>query len=178
MELKEYWPSYLQALAEFRQIAGAEQPEFTQAAQDIRKAPDDFFLVSLSEYGCSRWEAILGISADADDDLEVRRERILISCLESLSYTMRMLEDQLKNLCGPDGYSIHLDNNAYSLAVQVALSVKNNYDAVYDMLKRIVPANMVITLSVKYNQHETLAQYTHAQLHSYTHDQLRNEVLN
>ena len=44
MELKEYWPRYLQDLIEFDQIAGAEQPEFTQAVQDVQGAPDDFFL--------------------------------------------------------------------------------------------------------------------------------------
>ena len=36
MELKEYWPRYLQDLIEFDQIAGAEQPEFTKAVQDVQ----------------------------------------------------------------------------------------------------------------------------------------------
>ena len=42
MELKAYWPPFLQDLIEFDQIAGAEQPEFTKAVQDVRSAPDDF----------------------------------------------------------------------------------------------------------------------------------------
>ena len=62
MELREYWPRYLQGLLEFGQIADAEQPEVDRALQAVRAAPDDFFLESLSEYGCCRWEAILGIS--------------------------------------------------------------------------------------------------------------------
>ena len=53
MEIKEYWPRHLQELVEFGQIATAEQPEFTKAVQDVQGAPDDFFLVSLSEYGLS-----------------------------------------------------------------------------------------------------------------------------
>ena len=60
MVLKEYWPRYLQELIEFQQIAGAEQPEFEKAVSDVKSAADDFFLVSLSEYGCGRWEKILG----------------------------------------------------------------------------------------------------------------------
>lgn len=86
MELKAYWPRYLQDLIEFDQIAGAEQPEFSQAVQDVQGAPDDFFLVSLSEYGCQRWEAILGLVASPDDTLEARRERILIAYLDQLPY--------------------------------------------------------------------------------------------
>ena len=91
MELKEYWPRYLQDLIEFDQIANAEQPEFTQVAQDVRGASDDFFLVSLSEYGCQRWEAILGLVAAPGDTLDARRERILIAYLDQLPYTYRAL---------------------------------------------------------------------------------------
>lgn len=51
MLLKEYWPRCLQELVEFDQIANAEQPEFERAVSDVRNAPDDFFLVSLTELG-------------------------------------------------------------------------------------------------------------------------------
>ena len=54
MVLKEYWPRCLQELIEFQQIANAEQPEFENAVSDVKSAADDFFLVSLSEYGCER----------------------------------------------------------------------------------------------------------------------------
>lgn len=50
MLLKEYWPRCLQELVEFDQIANAEQPEFERAVSDVKSAPDDFFLVSLTEY--------------------------------------------------------------------------------------------------------------------------------
>lgn len=42
MEIKEYWPRYLQDVIEFDQIARAEQPEFTKVRQDVQGAPDDF----------------------------------------------------------------------------------------------------------------------------------------
>ena len=61
MELKEYWPRYLQDLIEFDQIAGAEQPEFTKAVQDVQGAPDDFFLVSLSEMAVDAGKRFWGL---------------------------------------------------------------------------------------------------------------------
>ena len=63
MKLKDYWPRCLQDLVEFQQIANAEQPEFETALDDVRTAADDFFLATLSEYGCQRWEAIMGLHA-------------------------------------------------------------------------------------------------------------------
>lgn len=59
MKLKDYWPRCLQDMVEFQQIANAEQPEFETALDDVRTAADDFFLATLSEYGCQRWEAIM-----------------------------------------------------------------------------------------------------------------------
>lgn len=79
MVLKEYWPRCLQELIEFQQIANAEQPEFEKVVSDVKSAADDFFLVSLSEYGCERWEKILGLSVEPGDTLQDRRDRILIS---------------------------------------------------------------------------------------------------
>ena len=34
------------------------------SVSDVKSAADDFFLVSLSEYGCERWEKILGLSVE------------------------------------------------------------------------------------------------------------------
>ena len=102
MEIKEYWPRHLQELVEFGQIATAEQPEFTKAVQDVQGAPDDFFLVSLSEYGCRRWEAILGLVAAAEDTVESRRERILIAYLDQLPYTYRALLKYLSTVSRSD----------------------------------------------------------------------------
>ena len=45
------------------------------------------------------------------------------------------------------------------------------------MLKETVPANMVLDLSLLYNQHKTLKQFTHRQLSAFTGKQIRNEVL-
>ena len=91
MVLKEYWPRCLQELIEFQQIANAEQPEFEKVVSDVKSAADDFFLVSLSEYGCERWEKILGLSVEPGDTLQDRRDRILIKYLDQLPYTYRTL---------------------------------------------------------------------------------------
>jgi len=41
----------------------------------------------------------------------------------------------------------------------------------------MVPANIVITVELRYNQHLTLANFTHGQLGQHTHYDLRNEVI-
>ena len=138
MEIKEYWPRHLQELVEFGQIATAEQPEFTKAVQDVQGAPDDFFLVSLSEYGCRRWEAILGLVAAAEDTVESRRERILIAYLDQLPYTYRALLKYLSTVS--DDFKVVLDNDAYELFVRIRLSGYAQRDALAETLKQMIPA--------------------------------------
>ena len=144
MELKEYWPRYLQDLIEFDQIARAEQPEFTKAVQDVQGAPDDFFLVSLSEYGCGRWEAILGLVAAPGDTLEARRERILIAYLDQLPYTYRALLKYLSTVS--DDFQVVLNNDAYELFIRIRLSGLTQREALAATLGQMIPANLVLLL--------------------------------
>ena len=142
MELKAYWPPFLQDLIEFDQIAGAEQPEFTKAVQDVRSAPDDFFLVSLSDYGCRRWEAILGLPVAPGVSLEARREKIRIKYLDQLPYTYRALLKYLGTVS--ENFTVHLDNDAYELFVRVTLNGYAQRDALVAALGQMIPANLVL----------------------------------
>lgn len=142
MQLKEYWPPYLQDLVEFGQIAGAEQPEFTKAVQDVQSAPDDFFLVSLSEYGCRRWEAILGLPVAPDASLEARRDKIRIKYLDQLPYTYRALLKYLGTVS--EDFTVRLDNDAYELFARVTLNGYGQRDALVAVLGQMIPANLVL----------------------------------
>lgn len=144
MELKEYWPRCIQELTEFQQIANAEQPEFEQVVQDTRKAADDFFLVSLSEYGCRRWEKIMGLSALPDDTLQERRDRIVIKYLDQLPYTYRTLLKYLNTVS--EDFTVDLNNNAYELFIRIVLEGYSQRDALIATLGQMNPANLVLLL--------------------------------
>ena len=51
------------------------------------------------------------------------------------------------------------------------------FDEVDKLVRRMAPANLIITVELRYNQHLTLAKFTHAQLSQYTHKELREEVI-
>lgn len=73
------------------------------------------------------------------------------------------------------GYTLDVDVEGFTVTVRLALTEKAAYEEVDGLLERIVPLNMIIDLSLLYNQHDLLASYTHSRLGLYTHDQLRNE---
>lgn len=156
MKLKEYWPRCLQELIEFQQIANAEQPEFENALDDVRTAADDFFLSTLSEYGCQRWEAIMGLSAAAGDTLEARRERILIKYLDQLPYTYRSLLKYLKTVS--DDFTVTLNNQAYDLFIRIRLEGYSQRDALVATLGQMIPANLVLRMKTDIPQTDAPAQ--------------------
>ena len=44
-------------------------------------------------------------------------------------------------------------------------------------MKRVIPANMIMDIDLKYNTYAMLAEFTNKQLNTYTHKQLREEVM-
>lgn len=152
MQIKEYWPRFLQDLIEFDQIAGAEQPEFTKAVQDVQSAPDDFFLSTLTEYGCQRWEAILGLLTAPGDTVEARRERILIAYLDQLPYTYRALLKYLATVAVDSDFCVIVNSNNYELFVRARLSGYTQRDTLIAVLKQMIPANLVLLLQTAIQQ--------------------------
>lgn len=177
VDIINYLPPILKEYKELISIAAAENPEINLLWTTLENVMNDQFVDKLTDNGAKRWEKILTIVPKGTDTLDFRRFRIKTRLNEKLPYTYRVLEQQLITLCGEDGYSLELQNNEYTLKVRIDLIAKSKFNDVNDLLSRIVPANIVIDLSLLYNSYFTLAQFTHAQLSAYTHDQLRNEVL-
>lgn len=178
--LLDYLTDELKRYREMQAIMDdAEQPEFEMAWQRAEAAFDDQFVATASIYAIRRWEAMLGIRPAAADTLEDRRFVILTRLNEKLPYTIRSLRNSLITLCGEEGvgFTMEMLHNEYRLVVRLDLTVKSAYAAVESMLRRIVPANIVIDLALMYNSHAYLSGFTHAELAAYTHQQLREEVL-
>lgn len=173
--LIDYLPQAERGIKEFDAIlTKAEQPEVALSWGAIDNAMKDQFIEDATENGVSRWEKILNIFPKATDSLDVRKFTILTRINEQLPFTMVTLQEQLKTLCGEDGYEVTLDDAG--VHVRVALSAKSNYNDVDALLKRVVPANTVVDLSLKYKQQSSMEAYTHEQLQNFTHAQLRNGV--
>ena len=177
INLIDYLPGVLREIKEFKALATAENPEAIKLWEELENVLDDQFVNESTLNGVKRWERILGIKALDTDVLSDRRFRILSRLNEQLPYTYRNLDAQLALLCGTDGYKLILDNSAYALTVKVALTAKKKFTEVGDLLNRVVPCNIVISLLLMYNQWIIFERYTWEQLEQYTWEQLREEVI-
>ena len=177
INLLEYLPGVLREVKEFKALSAAENPETIKLWEELENVLDDQFVNESTLNGVKRWESILGIKALDTDLLSDRKFRILSRLNEQLPYTYKNLDAQLALLCGANGYKLILDNSAYALTVKVALTAKKKFTEVGNLLDRVVPCNIVISLLLLYNQYLTLEQYTWQHLEQYTWEQLREEVI-
>ena len=146
MKLLDFWPNFLKDITEFQAIGEALQPEIDDLKQDVQTMHKEFSLFTMSEYGCGRWETILGISPPVGDSLENRRQRILARYLSQLPYTYRRLLQYLSQTT--QGFVVDLDAANYYLYVQVRMAGYSQRTALLAMLTEMIPANLVMELMV------------------------------
>lgn len=176
-DLIKYVPDVLRDIREFKALAECGNAEYNTLWGELNNIRNDLFVDSLTENGASRWETILKIVPKATDTIEVRRFRIKAKLNEQLPYSFNVVKSQLETLCGDDGYNFTVDYPNYLINVRVALTARGMYDEVENLLNRVRPANMVIDLSLLYNQWITLSTKRWSELSTKTWYQLRNEVV-
>lgn len=176
-KLQDYLPPILLKTYEFPLLCETEQPEIDRLHDAADAVLDAQFLSTAGEYAIQRYEKIFGVVPQDTDTLDERRFKVLTRINTQLPFSVRRLRQQLATLCGEDGYKLEVGGGKYTLSVKVALTAKRNQQAVEELLADIVPANMVCTTSLLYNQHADLTRFTHAQLALLTHFEIREEVL-
>ena len=177
VNLIAYLPPKMQEYFELQQIAEAENPEFDYLWERFLGIRNNIFILTATEEGLRRYEEMLDLVPDPSDSFEARRARIQGRFLEQLPITERSLRQQLTIFCGENGFDLDINHNAYALTIKLALTSKRAFSDVEAMLSRTIPANLTISLSLWYNQHQTLRRFTHAEMAAFTHQYLREGVL-
>jgi hypothetical protein len=177
VELSKYWMPPLRDLKEFKEIAKAEEPEIRLLLEAMDRALNNLYIESADEYGIQRFEKLLSLYPEAEDTLEERRFRVQTKWNDQIPYTEMELKDRLNSLCGAGGYSLEISYSEYKLAVLVALKNKALLPMVSDLLDRLVPCNMVVTLDLMYNIYDWLTKATYGGLSTYTYEELKSETI-
>ena len=176
-KLIDYLPPVLQQTREMQAVMEGEQPMVAGLWDAWKTVLDALFVRYTNEQGLARWERMLGIRPRGTDSVEARRAAVLARLNEQLPFTERTLRLMLDGVCGPGGYTLEIIYREYRVFVRVHLWEKRAMDEAAALLGRVVPANMVIDLGLRYNTHRMLRPRLHRMLRGTTHRALREEVL-
>lgn len=147
VDLASYLPQVIRDAAEFQAICTAENPELTQVFDCLENVKADQFVLDATVNGVRRWEKIIEIAPIADT-LDERKAEILQRMNEQIPYTYRMFDNVLTVMLGADGYNLELQANDYILKIHLYTSSKAK--KVSSLARRIVPANLMLNLSVEF----------------------------
>ena len=174
IDILDYLPDIIKDVTEYQEITNAENPTINTLWENHRKTFNNQFIDTLDEQGCARWEKMLDITPKGTATVEDRRLAILARINASLPYTYRQLENFLRNICDDD-YTMTLDNANYTLTVLLNLSRQNQFDEVSNLLAKVIPANLICNVGLKYNQYKIIKPYRYRLLVNYTCQEIRVE---
>ena len=174
VDVLDYLPKVVKTIKEFEVLGDAENPEINNLWLDNQIVLNNQFINTLDEQGCARWEKMLDITPKGTATIEDRRLAILARINASLPYTYRQLENFLRNICADD-YTMTLDNANYTLTVLLSLSRQNQFDEVSNLLAKVIPANLICNVGLKYNQYKIIKPYRYRLLVNYTCHEIRVE---
>lgn len=177
IDLRGLQPSTVRDTLEFQALAETEEVEFSALLSAQETVFGNQFVDTLDAAGCLRWEGMLGIRCRLSDTLPMRRAHIKACLNEELPYTMRVLLRALVALCGEDGFAVHLYGGEYRLVIELELTEKRMMDEVRGLLARMVPANLVVEVVLKYRKWQDVQGYTWQNVAAFTWDELREGVL-
>lgn len=184
----QYFPDRWLELEEIKAIAFSDiydgSAGLDTVADNIVQSLNNVMILSkdgkggADEYGCSRWEKILGIEPPGTATLEDRRYAIYLKFFDARPYTWSNLSDLLDEVLGADNqFLAERDVTQKTITIRLFLESLNQMDSVTDFLDQIVPADMVMTIQQYFNRYSEIEKTgkTYTDLESYTYDQLRND---
>lgn len=171
----DYLPEIMKRYAEFIEIAVAEQKVKEKLWNDVEHMFKQGFVSLETDIGAKRWEKTLKLTPKDTDSIDIRNFRIRGKLLQDLPYTYRTLKRMLDGICGEKGYDINMDIDNYTIDIRVALISKEYRDEVAILTDDIVPANLIINVTLMYNTHGMIARAgkTHAELALLTHTEIK-----
>ena len=168
-----YFPPVLQEIYEIQGVAQGQNSELNHLWQGAEDLLNDQFVETATQNGVSRWERMLGLNPKNTDTLPERKFRIQSALSGRLPFTVWGLRQQLSGLCGEENFQLTVDYANYKVSVLLALEAESNFEAVEEMLKTMLPANLIIEVSLLYRPYSELMPRRHANLASYTHQYIR-----
>lgn len=169
--LLEQLPFYDGRTGEFKEICGAEQVFFDSILQNNDDILREAFVESAEDMGLLRMENMLGLISNGISTRD-RRANIIFKLMGDTPYTMSTLFKRLRTLCR-GFFSLEYGEEPYTLKIKVGVGSIEQFEVIKKLLLRILPANISVDISVRYNSHGDVGRFRHCELAAMSHNKIR-----
>jgi hypothetical protein len=143
VKLLDYLPPFMREYREMQYIMTAEQPECQALCDSSETIKDNQFITTSNENGISRFEKMLGITPLSGETLSDRKAKALAKWIDGIPYTMEVLSRKLDVLFGVGNHTETLDNENFTISVDVEISGSSLIRTLDELLTNILPANLL-----------------------------------
>ncbi len=171
-------PYFFHDIREFNEIFSAVASAASEFEAKTDRQKMDFYIYSedISPEGVDRLAKSIKLDVSGLN-FEDKVFKIKTVLLDKRPYNIPNVKKMLSVLCGEDGYFFNVDNKNLTVSTKLNLGRKNQFAAVYELLDKVIPSNMILNVELLYNLHSDLSDKTHGDLSVMTHEQIRSDVL-
>jgi hypothetical protein len=149
IDLMGLLPPYFQEVKDYIELMRTEQIELEKLKQNITRVYSNLFVQTCDESTLHDHEQWLGIFAQPDDTLEIRRIRVLSRYNTVLPITLPSLRVMLNNLLGAGNWEVEVDYPNYIFSIKfTGAATSLTYEA-ENMLIQMLPAHLDIAFIIE-----------------------------
>lgn len=172
-----YFPQHVANIEEFKRIAAVYDKKLQVVWDDLSQMQTNKRFDDMDEEECSKWEQMLKIKITGEETLGDRRRNIKGIWTSGLPYTARKFKEVLDAMVGPEYYLLDINQANKTLKVDLMLDVIMKDTYIYNLMRAMAPADMIVTVSIVFNRNRAFKGYTNADLKKYTNHELKTSKI-
>lgn len=172
-----YFPQHVANIEEFKRIAAVYDKKLQVVWDDLSQMQTNKRFDDMDEEECSKWEQMLKIKITGEETLGDRRRNIKGIWASGLPYTARKFKEVLDAMVGPEYYLLDINQANKTLKVDIMLDVIMKDTYIYNLMRAMAPADMIVTVSIVFNRNRAFKGYTNADLKKYTNHELKTSTI-
>lgn len=172
-----YFPQHVANIEEFKRIAAVYDKKLQVVWDDLSQMQTNKRFDDMDEEECSKWEQMLKIKITGEETLGDRSRNIKGIWASGLPYTARKFKEVLDAMVGPEYYLLDINQANKTLKVDLMLDVIMKDTYIYNLMRAMAPADMIVTVSIVFNRNRAFKGYTNADLKKYTNHELKTSKI-
>ena len=173
----KYYPPHIQNIEEFKRIAEVYDKKLKLVWDRLDQMQTNKRFDQMDEEECEHWEKMLGIKLTGEETLDDRRRNVKGIWTSGLPYTAKKFAEVLDAMVGPEYYLLDINKKTKTLTVDLMLDAIMKSDYIYNLMRAMAPADMIVIVSIVFNRNRAFKKFTNAELKDYTNKQLKTSTI-
>ena len=152
----KYYPPHVQNIEEFKRIAEVYDKKLQLVWDRLDQMQTNKRFDQMDEEECEHLERMLGIKLTGEETLDDRRRNVKGIWTSGLPYTAKKFTEVLDAMVGPECYLLDINKKTKTLKVDLMLDVIMKVDYIYNLMRAMAPADMIVIVSILFNRHIAL----------------------